>query len=465
MGADGFAVRMQMIAAAEHSLDLQYYIFHGDHTGRLLTGALVAAADRGVHIRLLLDDGETESGDEQIIALAAHPEVEIRIFNPFIYRGHHQCLRGLEFTLSAARLDYRMHNKMLLVDNASGLIGGRNVGDAYFQIDTDEQYADDDVFAGGPVVQKLSTIFDEFWNSALAIPVEALSGGKPALARLVASRLQWDEELRQAQGNSTDYVLRATGGEPLAGILGGTSPLVWSAARIVSDSPEKKRVAAGSMVGRLMYEPVAAAAAGVQTELLMITPYFVPTDAEMGLLHSLRQRNVRVRILTNSLESTNALPAHAGYARFRARLLRDGVELYEVRALLGRTSRGSGQAAAVSRYGNYGLHGKLFVFDRQQLFIGSMNFDQRSVRLNTEVGLIIASPELAQQTAARFEAMTQPASAYAVVLDPGANGRQRLLWRTLEKGVPTTYSREPSPTLRRRLVVALLSLLPLDKEL
>ena len=172
-----------------------------------------------------------------------------------------------------------------------------------------------------------------------------------------------------------------------------------------------------------------------------------------------------VRILTNSLESTNALPAHAAYRRLRAQLLRDGVELYEVRAQLGRTSKGSGQSAAVSRFGNYGLHAKLFVFDRQQLFIGSMNFDQRSVRFNTEIGLIIASPELAQQTAARFEAMTQPASAYHVVLEPSSHGRPRLLWRTLENGVPVEHTREPSPTLGRRLAVDLLALLPLKKEL
>ena len=463
VGADGFAMRMQMIATAEHSLDAQYYIFHGDHTGKLLTGALLSAADRGIHVRLLLDDGETVAGDEQIVALAAHPQIEIRIFNPFAYRGHHLLLRSLEFAFSAGRLDYRMHNKLLLVDNAAALIGGRNIGDAYFQIDTDEQYADDDVYVGGPIVQRLAATFDEFWNSALAIPVEALAGGKPQASALDKARLRLAGQ--QAQDGASGYVQRAAGGEPLASIVGGRTPLVWSSAQVVCDSPEKRRVAAGSMVGRLMYEPVAAAAAGVQTELLMITPYFVPTDAEILLLHTLRLRNVTVRILTNSLESTNALPAHAAYARFRKQLLRDGVELYEVRALLGRTSRGSGQSAAISRFGNYGLHAKLFVFDRQQLFIGSMNFDQRSVRFNTEIGLIIASPELAQQTAARFEAMTQPAGAYHVVQEPSSSGRPRLLWRTLENGVAVEHRREPSPTLWRRVAVDLLALLPLKKEL
>ena len=464
-GADGFAIRVQMIAAAEHSLDLQYYIFHGDITGRMLTNALLLAADRGVHIRLLLDDGETVAGDEQIVALAAHPQIEIRIFNPFAYRGHSVLLRSLEFTLSAGRLDYRMHNKLLIADSAAALIGGRNIGDAYFQIDSDAQYADDDVFAGGPIVRPLAATFDEYWNSARAIPVEALGGGKPTQSTLDTVRLGLTQQLRQASEDGVGYVQRAASGDPLDGMLVGKLPLVWAGARVVCDSPEKRRVASGSMVGRLMYEPVAAAAANVQTELLMITPYFVPTGEEMQLLHNLRMRHVRVRILTNSLESTNALPAHAAYARYRLQLLRDGVELYEVRALLGRTSKGSGQSAAVSRFGNYGLHAKLFVFDRRQLFIGSMNFDQRSVRFNTEIGLIIDSPELAQETAVRFDAMSQPASAYAVMLVSDQNSHGKLQWRTLESGLPVDHSREPSPTARRRVAVAVLGLLPIDKEL
>ena len=464
-GADGFATRVQMIAAAEHSLDLQYYIFHGDITGRLLTNALLVAADRGVHIRLLLDDGETVAGDEQIVALAAHPQIEIRIFNPFAYRGHSMVMRGLEFMVSSARLDYRMHNKLLVADGAAALIGGRNIGDAYFQIDSDAQYADDDVFAGGPIVQPLAATFDEYWNSARAIPVEALGGGKPTRSTLESLRLGLTQQLRQLSDDGVGYVQRAASGEPLEGMLSGDLPLVWAGARVVCDSPEKKRVASGSMAGRLMYEPVAAAASNAQTELLMITPYFVPTSAEMRLLHDLRLRHVRVRILTNSLESTNALLAHAAYARHRLQLLRDGVELYEVRALLGRSSKGSGQSVAVSRFGNYGLHAKLFVFDRRELFIGSMNFDQRSVRFNTEIGLIIDSPELAQETAARFEAMSQPASAYTVMLVGDESGHGRLLWHTMESGLPIDHSREPSPSLHRSVAVAFLGLLPIDKEL
>ena len=464
VGVDGFAARMQMIGAAEHSLDLQYFIFHQDTTGRLLTGALLRAADHGVHVRVLIDDGEMSRGDDQIRLLAAHPQIEIRVFNPFIYRGNSATRRGMEFIFRHRRLDFRMHNKLLVADNASALIGGRNIGDQYFQIDPEGQYADDDVFVGGPTVQRLSVRFDDYWNSALAIPVEALAGGQPEEPQLAEYRQHLDEEWQKSMTDGVSYVQRAGSGTPLSGIMLGQLPLVWSSAQVVCDSPEKKRVAEGSMVGRLMYEPVARAAAAVQTELLMITPYFVPTPEELQLLKQLRDRKVRIAILTNSLNSTTELSAQAGYARYRLKLLESGVEIYELRALVG-NARGSGETAKMSQHGNYGLHAKLFVFDRQKLFIGSMNFDQRSMHLNTEIGLIINSAELAQQTAVRFEAMTQVGNAYQVLLRPDPGGGARLVWRTQEGGLPVEYTREPSRSVWRRMAVRLLSLLPIEHEL
>src|SRR6202049_1385103 len=208
VGADGFAARMQMIKAAQRTLDVQYYIFTADSTGLLVTDALLAAADRGVHVRLLIDDGETIAGDEQILVLAAHPQVEVRIFNPFVYRGHLRLVRNIEFLLEARRLDYRMHNKLFVADNATALIGGRNIGDAYFQIDPDAQYADDDVFVGGPLVRKLSATFDEYWNSSLAIPVQALPGSRPSPSKLARLRERLDKHLRKARDAGTDFLKR-----------------------------------------------------------------------------------------------------------------------------------------------------------------------------------------------------------------------------------------------------------------
>jgi putative cardiolipin synthase len=457
MGADGFATRMQMTRAAKHTLDLQYFIFSADATGLLMTEAVLAAADRGVRVRILVDDGSTAAGDEQIQVLSAHPQIEVRVFNPFVYRGHLKLLRALDFALESHRVDYRMHNKLFVADNSIALVGGRNIGDEYFQVSPDAQYADDDVFVGGRIVGQLSTTFDEYWNSALAIPAQALR--KSSTGRLQRQRQQLAEHWHAAETAQVDYLKRAELGEPLAGMLSGKLPLTWSHASVVCDSPEKKQVVKGGKHGRLMYGPIARTLDQVQSEFLMITPYLVPTSEEMQLLHALRARNVRVAILTNSLNSTNELSAHAGYMHYRRQLLEEGVELYEVRALLGPTSRGSGQTRALSRYGNYGLHAKLLIFDRKSIYAGSMNFDQRSRLLNTEVGVIIESPELAAQTAARFEAMTRPESAYVVSLKPGGTGSS-IVWRTLEHDRPVEYTREPSDSLLRRLQAKFLLLLP-----
>jgi putative cardiolipin synthase len=467
VGADGFLLRMQMINAAERTLDLQYFIFRGDETGRLLTEAVLHAADRGVRVRVLIDDGETVAGDEQITTLAAHASVEIRIFNPFAYRGSITALRALEFTLNAPRLDYRMHNKLLVVDNALALVGGRNIGDQYFQIDPDSQFADDDVFAAGPIARQLSATFDEYWNNRLAIPAQALYTGKSSQADLHEKRADLKQETRQAKADGTDYVKRVASGEPFNGILSGRLPLVWAHAEVVYDSPDKKKVDKGEMVGRLMHRAVAEATLATQSELLMITPYLIPGDEGMQMFNALRQREVRVRVLTSSLESATVTLAQAGYMHYRVPLLEMGVELYEIRSLLG-NARGSGQTAAISRFGNYSLHAKLFVFDRRRLFVGSMNFDQRSMHLNTEVGLIIDSPELARQVAARFEAMVQPVNAYRLELRsrPGVEDRPTsLLWRTVEDGQPVVYEREPARNDWQRFKVNFLSLLPVDSEL
>jgi putative cardiolipin synthase len=469
VGIDGFLTRVQMIDAAERTLDLQYFIFRGDETGRLLTDALLRAADRGVRVRVLIDDGDTIAGDEQLIALDAHPAIEIRVFNPFAYRGHDRLLRTREFLFNASRLDYRMHNKLLVVDNAVALIGGRNIGNQYFQMDPESQFADDDVFAAGPIVRQLSATFDEYWNSRLAIPAEALGRKQRTAAVLAAHReqpsLRPGQPLQPLKTGGVDYVKRIATGEPYTGMISGQLPLVWARAQVVCDSPDKKHVEEGALPGRLMTRPVGDAAAAVQSELLMVTPFFIPADDDVQLLKDLRQRQVRVRILTNSLESTPGLAAQSGYQHYRIPLLEAGVDLYEVRSLLG-NARGSGQTAKLSRYGNYALHAKLFVFDRRKVFIGSMNFDQRSKRINTEVGLIIDSPELAQQTATRFEAMTQPENSYALALRPGSAGSSpRLVWHTQEDGTAVEYAQEPARSRWERLKVKLLSLLPLAGEL
>jgi len=457
VGVDGFLTRIELIDAAERTLDLQYYIFRGDETGAAVRAALKRAAARGVRIRILVDDADTVRGDERLFDLANVPNVEVRVYNPWAYRGHVELFRNLEYLTHHSRLDYRMHNKLLIADQTVALTGGRNIGDQYFQVDPGSQFADDDVFTVGTAVRPLQNCFDEFWNSELAIPSQALH--EPEATSTKSSRTRLSAAKAAAAGFHLQDKLAA--GEPLAGLLSGATTLVWANSQVVYDSPNKKDVKNGNRDGRLMYGPVAAAAANAQREMLMITPYLVPSRSERMLVHDQRQRGARVAILTNSLESAPELSAHAGYTHNRPQLLREGVELYEVRSHL-ESTRGSGQSTRISAAGNYALHAKLMVFDREHLYIGSMNFDQRSHALNTELGLIIDSPELARQTVERFNAMTRPESAYSVRFAQSGN---RLLWHFRERGQDVDQASEPARNAWQRFKVRLISLLPIDPEL
>jgi putative cardiolipin synthase len=358
-----------------------------------------------------------------------------------------------------------MHNKLLVVDNAVALVGGRNIGNQYFQMDPKSQFADDDVFAAGPIVSRLSSTFDAYWNNELSIPSRTLSRRESVSATSPGVQPLLRQLAQTSRANDVDYISRSASGEPYAGMLSGRLPLEWASAEVVCDSPDKRDVEHGVQRGYLMAPLVATAASGAQNELLMVTPYLVPSPNELTILQDLRRRDAHVGVLTNSLESAPGLAAFAGYTHYRKPLLKAGVNLYESRALLG-DARGSGQSAKLSRHGNYAVHAKLLVVDRHKVFIGSMNYDQRSRHINTEVGLIIDSPAIAQQTAARFHAMVQMDNAYAVTLRPGSEGRrQRLAWDTQENGKAVQYLHEPTRSVWRKFKVRLLSLLPLDREL
>jgi putative cardiolipin synthase len=468
IGLDGFLARMHMINAAERTIDAQYYLFQEDDTGKLLTDAILRAADRGVRVRILLDDSVSRGQTRQIGALDGHPRIEIRLFNPFTYRGDDELVRAVEFMFNASRLDYRMHNKLFVVDNAAGIVGGRNIGDEYFQAHREFEFGDYDVFAIGPIVKRLSVSFDAYWNSAVAIPFEALKSAKPSALTLEEYRQALSEHRDRMQ--KTDYVRRLATGQPLAGLISGKLPLVWANAEAVYDSPDKANAENRETVGSLMRRPLTDTASALQSELLLVSPYFVPGERGVAFLSKLRKQGVRVRVLTNSLESTDVPAVHAGYKRYRVPLLEEGVELYEVRPILGKPkgggASGSGGPLQADGAGRFALHAKVFVFDRRKLFIGSMNFDPRSLRLNTELALIIDSPELAGQVAKRFESIAQPANSYVLEVRPeNAGAPRRLIWRAEEDGKKVEYKTEPARSAWQRMQVDFMSLLPLDDEL
>ena len=465
-GLDGLLVRIELIDRARASLDLQYYIFRSDDTGRLIQQALLRAADRGVQVRIITDDGETVVGDEKLLRLAAHPRIEVRVFNPFDYRGHNHLLRALDFVFHKSRLDYRMHNKLMVVDGTVAVTGGRNIGDQYFQVDPDSQFGDDDVLTVDPVVESLAAEFAEYWNSPGVIPAARLQRHENGARELAQYRDELKIPHALIDAYAAQFDQRLQGDEPLRSIVSNEAQLTWAQARLVYDSPEKRRIKEGERLGRLMYAPIAEKIAATRTDLSVVTPYFVPTPHEEKLLADQAGRKVRVRILTNSLPAAPDLLAQAGYARHRADLVRDGIHLYEIRADLG-SSRGSGESKRLTRYGNYALHAKLFVFDRAAVFIGSMNLDQRSVRLNTEMGLIIESGTLASAISARFDALTRPENAYEVLL-AGTDAHEaggRLIWRTQENSVTLDLRKDPARSGWQRFEEHFLSLLPLDEEL
>ena len=465
VGIDSFLLRMELAKAAERTLDVQYFLIQSDDTGRLLIEALLHAADRGVRVRVLLDDAGSFGREAQIRTLAGYSNVELRLFNPFVYRGNVELVHVAEYLGDATRLNYRMHNKLFVADNAIGIIGGRNVGDEYFQGGRDYEFGDYDTLAAGPVVNQVSNSFDAFWNSPLAIPIEALAGGKPTSQDLDDYRIMLAAHHAQMIELDTPYLRSLAAGEPLGAMLSGKASLVWAKAEVIYDSPEKAKVQSGEQSGRLLRQRLGDVASQVRSELIIVSPYFVPGPAGTKFFEELRERNVRVRILTNSLASSDMPIVHSGYRAYREPLLEAGVELFEVRPVLGQpVVRGNRLKSPSS--GLYALHAKVIVFDRRRLFIGSMNLDQRSLYLNTEIGLIIDSPELASQIALRFSDIAQPANSYMLMLgEANVLGRRRLVWRTLEDGKPVDFLQEPAVTLLQQLKVDMLSLLPLDELL
>ena len=461
-GSDAFTLRVQMADRAERTLDVQYFIFKDDDTGQLLMSAMLRAAGRGVRVRVLMDDSEARGKDDRVALLAANPNVEVRLYNPFYYRGSLSLLRYAEFALTMSRLDFRMHNKLFVVDNALAVAGGRNVGDEYFDQGDAPQFGDYDVFAMGPIVRELSNSFDAYWNSSLSIPVGALLGGEPTRTQLAQVKQQLTEHKQEMHASDEERAIRT--GKPLAGLLADDSGMVWAKAEVLADSPDKAKVENDDEPGTLFRKRLLEATRETRRELLIVSPYFVPGDKGEALLERLHAQGVRVRVLTNSLLSTDVPAVHAGYRHYRMPLLEAGIELYEVKPLPGKPHPRGGLLKSPSS-GEFSLHAKAFVFDRKRIFIGSANFDRRSLHLNTELGLMIDSPELAQQVVTRFETITNPANSFVLALQPAADGSRRLVWKSVKDGKPIVYDSEPGDDPKRELLVDLYSLLPLEDQL
>ncbi|KDB06413.1 Phospholipase D-like domain containing protein [Burkholderia sp. lig30] len=450
---DALDARVLLADRADRSLDLQYYIWHDDLTGHALADAVIRAADRGVRVRALLDDLGTNADDRKLLEISAHPNIEIRLFNPVAARTFKKIGAALEF----ARVNRRMHNKAMIADNQAAIIGGRNIGDEYFGASSMLEFGDLDVVVHGPVVTDISTEFDTFWNSPYAYPVNTLVGHDAPPGGLDEERGRLRDSLRAMEDNP--YVLLAK--QRLDQIVHGQgTELSWGHATVLYDDPSKIAHAPDDSEGHLMPQ-LRALALQPQHELLIVSPYFVPGEDGVERLRKLTARGVRVTVLTNSLASTDVAAVHAGYRRYRRDLVEAGVRLYERRpsgdkSISKQVLFGSSRAS---------LHAKTYVFDRKSIFIGSMNLDPRSLKLNTEIGVYCESPAIAADVASDLDSRFDQI-AWRVELRADPAGTRRLKWiQTAADGTTTEFDAEPDVSAARRMEIWFLGLLPIESQL
>jgi putative cardiolipin synthase len=444
---DAFAARVMLAQAADRTLDVRYYIWHDDISGTLLFDALRTAADRGVRVRLLLDDNNTSGLDPILAALDAHPNIEVRLFNPFVIRSP----RWIGYAVDFFRLNRRMHNKSFTADDQATIVGGRNVGDEYFGATNGVLFADLDVLAIGPVVKQVTGDFDRYWSSGSSYPVDKLlppaEAAKAAELGGAAARVAHDPNAQAYLNaiNESAFVRKWNERSLVPS---------WAATRMISDDPAKGLGRAGPET--LMLERLREVVGDSAAQFDLVSPYFVPTEEGADALIALARRGVRIRVLTNALEATDVAVVHAGYAKRREELLRNGIALYEMRRRGPyRVEEDEGQ----SRFGSSGasLHAKTFAVDRSRIFVGSFNFDPRSARLNTEMGFVIDSPQLAQRIEAAVAARVST-EAFEVRLSEAG----RLEWIEHREGQVVRYDTEPGTSVWKRARVQVLSLLPVE---
>lgn len=441
-GNDALGARLRMIEQAKSSIDIMTFLIKPDTAGALIWLALYDAAERGVRIRLLYDDVFTSAKDAQIATLDVHPNVEIRTFNPLSRNS----TRSVNFLLDFNRVNRRMHNKAFIVDGAAAIVGGRNIANEYFQIETKAEFADFDLFLAGASVEHLSRAFDLYWNDRWSVPVEQFTKGDPRVLPEASKELRAISNAPEAE-----IFERAIGSTYLRELRTGDKPLFGGKARVVVDQPKKLRSHPGIGpfdVGNAFYNALLRA----EREVLVVSPYFVPEAYGAEVFEALAARGVRIRIVTNSLGSTNHAYVHGGYAKYRKRLLRSGIEIFEVRA----------DAPSILEESDIPLvlHSKLAIVDHETLFVSSTNIDPRSIRQNSEIAVVINSPDLAEDLLKRFN---NEIGGYVFQVVQGADGN--LVWKYNNGVKEQRFRSEPNAGAFRRLVATLAALFPIEQQL
>lgn len=454
-GLDAFLARAVLAHSAERSIDVQYYLYHNDLVGALFTDQLLKAADRGVRVRLLVDDMGLTGKDLASTILDSHPNMEVRIFNPFSRKTG----RMLQLVTRMGSVTRRMHNKSFTVDNQVSILGGRNIGNEYFEADPGLAFADLDVLAIGSVTKQVSTSFDKYWNSELAYPVSVLKD-KPVTPDEIEQKRQELNEFVAQQADS-EYLQALKNSSLAKDIRNNQVIFKWGEADVIYDEPEKILKDFDQTQYHLSTQ-LKPYWENVQKELIIFSPYFVPGKSGTAFLTRLAQRGVRVRILTNSLSSNDVGIVHAGYSKYRKKLLRAGVQLYEMNKQLTRKQRkekkGKGGSSKAS------LHAKSFVFDRNKIFIGSLNLDPRALVHNTEIGVVISSTEIAVEMSDWFDENIGKI-AFRLELIKGKNGSEQIQWHGVVDGKEHTFDVDPYTGFWRRFGIGFMSILPIESQL
>ena len=452
-GRDAFAARALLARKAEKSIDLQYYMYHQDTVGSLLTYEVLRAADRGVSVRMLIDDIYGNQGEDTWVALDAHPNIEVRLWNPW-KRGRNRLIQSL---FRAMDINYRMHTKTYTVDHQATVLGGRNIGDEYFDAEVDVAFSDIDVLAIGPPVAEVASEFDEYWNSEHAYPTHMLvrQGSAQELDALRDARAAF----YQKQATSS-YVKALTDSSLAHGLADGSLQFSWSASRVIHDSSLKQDLGKDGK-DELLIAQLAPYITGSKKTVDIVSPYFVPGDSGADALCKLAQNGVEVRILTNSLASNDVSAVHAGYSKYRRKLLRCGVRLFELdESIKDREGKAFTWLPGLKKSS---LHAKTMVFDREIMFVGSFNFDQRSLNINTEIGLVFHDPEIAGAAARNFEENVHKVAFEVKFSREG--GRENLHWVGGQGGPEAVMEEEPYATSLQKATVGILKWLPIDSQL
>lgn len=443
-GEEAYAARLQLIRAAERSLDVQYYIWHNDLTGQVAHHQLLAAADRGVRVRLLLDDLDTAGKDQLLRRIDAHPNLEIRLFNPFANRNN----RVGDFAGDTRRVNRRMHNKTLTADGIATIFGGRNIGDEYFDATAEVAFGDMDALGVGPIAAEVSSQFDLYWNSPYSYPLTAFDWDEPVTDAEVAA-FREENNAFVAGAADSEYVRILKSVEMAKAASMATVGFVWSDWHLGYDQPraiEMDEITEETHLAAKIIKAMDLA----EEELIIVSPYFVPGENFTDYLVGLVEKGVRVRILTNSLQANDVALVHAGYMRYREDLVRGGVELYEFRATSNKIRRRMERERIDVE--KTSLHAKIFTIDSRWIFVGSFNLDGRSAKLNTELGAYFASPVEASQFSDTFDAFMREA-AYRLELDE----RGKLRWIGYNGTEQLSLDTEPDTSWWKRTSTRMLS--------